>query len=147
MGRWWLLLVFAWAGCGGGEAEPIAPACVEGTRPIERALQQAPDGVALADGTSLSRCVSGAMTAAELQEFGVLATTVADRLELRAARDARAALRLGYLIGATRRGAERTNGLHLELARRLEATAALEDASPAARAALARGLQAGQARG
>ena len=32
-------------------------------------------------------------------------------------------LRLGYLIGAVQRGAERTNGIHVELVRRLTTAA------------------------
>ena len=70
-----------------------------------------------------------------------------DALATEAPRSDAAALRLGYLVGATHRGAARTSGLHAELIRRLESSAGLEDAPAARRAAYARGLAAGRARG
>ena len=133
------------AGCGAEPAQ-MSPLCVE-TGALERALAAAPRAVALTDGTTLSRCVSSAGSAAELQDFGLTATRVAERLERRAERDPDAALRLGYLVGAARVGAEQTNGVNVELIRRLERSAALDDAPAAAQGALARGLRAGRSLG
>ena len=63
--------------------------------------------------------------------------------------DAAAALRLGYLVGAARRGATRTAGIHAELQRHIERSAARARRQPAPRvaAALARGQRAGEATG
>jgi len=74
--------------------------CTQGEEPIVRALERAPQTVALTDGTPLSQCVARARDSGDLQSFGVLVVRVADRLADRARRDRRAALRLGYLIGA-----------------------------------------------
>jgi hypothetical protein len=85
-----------------------------------------------------------------MQSVGLAYTAVADRLRDRAqAGDGAAALRLGYLIGATRRGAKRTDGVMAELQRRIELVGGrLLDHVPAATAqALRRGLRAGEAGG
>jgi hypothetical protein len=131
------------AGCSGGDPSSPSPACTEGAAHIVRALASAPGAVHLADGTLISECVEHAFNDAEIQDLGAALTPAADELVARAT--PAAALQLGYLIGAVRRGAGRTNGIHLELVRRLEATArgesgALEDATR-------RGIAAGEARG
>jgi hypothetical protein len=75
-------------------------------------------------------------------------TRAADHLAARARRDRAAAVALGYLVGAARRGAATTSGVHAELVRRLEQRAAfLEGSETPLRAALHRGLGAGQASG
>ena len=51
--------------------------------------------------------------------------------------DADAALRLGYLVGAARRGAQRTAGIHAELQRHIERSAAVLDGAGARIAARA----------
>ena len=131
--------------CGSSDA-PIPPACAGGPNAIERALRAAPGRVALSDGTLLSQCVERATSDADLQTFGELATTVAERLEARSSREPHAALELGYLVGAARRGAATTNGIHVELARRLERSGA-EVTGAEAQAALMRGLRAGERSG
>jgi hypothetical protein len=137
-------VAYAAAGCGGGHP-PLSALCVQGEEPIVQALQRAPGSVALTDGTPLSQCVARARDAGDLQSFGVLVVHVADRLADRAGRDRRAALRLGYLIGAAERGAAHSNGIHAELVHRLEVTARrLPDA---ASATLERGRRAGQRSG
>jgi len=117
------LAAAALAGGCGDDSEPPSPLCTEGERAIERALGAAPGRVALTDGTRLSDCVAHARDAGELQSFGVLVTRVGDRLAGRARSDPRAALRLGYLIGAARRGAAHSQGIHAELVHRLESSA------------------------
>ena len=124
------------AGCGGGSDETLPPACLAGEGDVVRALAAAPGPVSLEDGTPLSACVADVRSDAELQELGVILSAAADRLD---GDD----LRLGYLVGAVRRGAATTNGVALELARRLESNAR----RAGDRRALARGIAAGEANG
>jgi copper chaperone CopZ len=144
-----LLLCLALAAC--GEQQRVVPAsCTTGAKVIERALAKAPGAVRLPDGTALSACVTAADTDAELQTMGLVFTTVADSLAERAQRgDAEAAMRLGYLAGAVRRGAEHTAGVALELERRISRAGAYvaADGGHEAGAALRRGLAAGRATG
>lgn len=141
------LAALAVGGCSTHDPEPVPAACIESREAIGAALQAAPRAVRLADGTRLSECVEHARNDAELQTLGIVITGVADDLALRARGDPRAAARLGYLIGAARDGAARTNGVALELARRLEQTATLDGAPAAVRDALQAGLRAGEATG
>ena len=136
------------AACGGGDP-PLDAACTTSAQAIERALQRAPAPVTLGSGTRLSDCVSRARSNAELQNAGVVLTRAADHLSSRAQRgDAHAAVDLGYLVGAARRGAARTSGIHAELQRRVESAAAfLNEGGPAVSAALRRALRAGEATG
>ena len=143
-----LLAAAALAGGCGAEEEPIPFACVNGSaEAVERALADAPGAVVLEGGTSISACIRTARSDAELQNAGGILTTAAEHLELEAPADATAALQLGYLVGAARRGASKENGIQAELVRRLERSAALEAPTPAAKAALAKGLEAGEQRG
>ncbi|HYY06197.1 MAG TPA: hypothetical protein VE997_06450, partial [Candidatus Limnocylindria bacterium] len=116
---------------------------------IERALSRAPAPVTLSSGTRLSECVSHARSDAELQNAGSVLTRAADDLAGRAERgDAQAAVGLGYLVGAARRGARRTAGIHAELQRRVESSArALVDRGADLARALRRGMRAGEATG
>jgi hypothetical protein len=132
------------AGCGEDKAS-LSPLCTEGRQPVERALARAPGPVTLADGTPLSDCVAAARDTGDLQSFGVIITQLADRLADRAARDPAAALRLGYLIGAARKGAAHSQGIPAELVHRLEVTA--RRVPDAARPRLERGLRAGERAG
>ena len=145
-----LVAVAAAAGCGpgGDDDAQLSPACRE-PGGIARAVQQAPGEVRLEDGTLLSDCIDDARSDADLQNVGIALTNVAEDLEVDAVRDAEAARRLGFLVGAARRGAGSASALQAELVRRLERSAALdpEAATPAARAALQEGMKAGQARG
>lgn len=131
-------------GCGAGQ-QRLSVLCTEGQPPIERALRHAPGPVALADGTPLSQCVADARDIGELQSFGFIVTRLADRLADRAGADGAAALRLGYLIGAARRGAAHGQGVPNELVHRLEVTA--RRLPGRAQPSLERGLRAGELRG
>lgn len=134
------------AGC--GDRQPALPSsCVEGAEPIVAALKTAPGRVALSDGTRLSTCVERAREDADLQNLATLYTRVADELRRRAGARKDAALQLGYLIGAARRGARHTNGIHLELIRRLAQTVGLDGMPPATRASYRRGVAAGTSSG
>lgn len=128
------------AGCGQSRPRPLPPACTDGPDQVLQALRHAPDGVALTGGTKLSDCVRRAFDDAELQQLGYAFTPAADRLAARATPDA--AFQLGYLLGAVRRGAGKTNGVHVELVRRLESTVTFDD--PALVAAARRGAAAGE---
>jgi hypothetical protein len=138
----------ALAACGGA-SEPLDEACVRSPGAIERALVRAPAPVTLPSGARLSECVANARSDANLQDAGTVLTRAADHLSAAARRgDASAALRLGYLVGAARRGAAHTAGIHAELQRRIERAAAyLDAAGPPVAAALARGRRAGEATG
>lgn len=141
-----LVAVLALSACGAQEA-PLDGACLESSGAIERALSRAPGPVTLGSGTPLSKCVSQARSDADLQNAGMVFTRAADELaDLAKAGDAASALRLGYLIGAARRGAARTAGIHAELQRRLERTGAYVQ-GPRVGAALTRGLAAGERTG
>lgn len=126
-----LVVVLAIGGC--TKHEPRMPAaCAAGEAAVERALARAPRSGALADGTLLSECVRRARSDAELQSLGIVLSRVADRLAL--------AARAG--------GAARSNGLTLELSRRIDGSArGLASGGPRLRRSLAQGLDAGRARG
>ncbi len=132
------------AGC--GSSEPALPgACIDQPG-IVAALARAPDRVMLADGTSLSRCVRlAAARDGDLQSLGLALTAAAEYLRASAATDGDAALALGWLVGAVRRGARQTPGVAAQLARRVEQAATVANAG--ARAALRRGIALGEAGG
>jgi hypothetical protein len=133
------------AGCGGPAPTPLADGCTAGPDAIVAALRTAPGAVVLADGSPLSRCISDGTDEGELQTVGIAFSSAAERLRDTAETDPEAALRLGYLVGVTQKGAARTNGVMAELVRRIEIVAGRtsDDASPAARRALQVGLAAG----
>ena len=138
------------AGCGGGQDAILAAGCTEDDGSVVAALERAPDEVVLADGTRLSDCVANGLDDADLQNIGITYHRAAERLRDEAqeggAGEQDAALRLGYLVGATRRGAAGTNGVMAELQRRIENVAGryTDRATPAGRSALERGLAAGE---
>lgn len=137
------------AGCGPGET-PISAGCTEDIAPVIRALQQAPGAVALVDGSRLSTCISDGTEEAELQNVGIMFHRAAEdlRVTAREQMDHAAAVELGYLIGATRRGAKHTNGVMAELQRRVELVGGrLQTEAPALAADVDRGLTAGEKTG
>jgi hypothetical protein len=144
-----LLAAASLAACGATSDPPLDEACMSDPNAIEHALTRAPHPVTLPSGTRLSQCVSNARTDADLQTAGAVLTRAADDLSARArAGNADAALRLGYLVGAARRGAKRTAGIHAELQRHIERSAAVLDGAGARiAAALAEGQRAGEATG
>jgi hypothetical protein len=58
-----------------------------------------------------------------------------------------AAVQLGFLVGAVRRGANKTNGVQLELVRRLEQVAGVDGPAGPRRAGYRRGVVAGEDHG
>ena len=144
-----LALCLALGACG-EEPRQVAAACTRGAGAIERALQRAPGAVVLPGGVPVSACVADADTDAELQNTGAVLTAAAEHLAARAeAGDATAALRLGFLAGAVRRGAAHSAGIGAQLQRRIEMAGAdvAGGADGAAQRALQRGLAAGTERG
>lgn len=115
-----LCSALAFAGCGEEEESPAA-ACPVSPDPVLGALRDAPAEVRVG-GLRLSSCLTEGSDADDLQRVGIAYVEAAAILSRRAARDpeGRDALRLGYLVGAARRGGARTPGVHSELVRRLE---------------------------
>jgi hypothetical protein len=143
-----LALALGLGACGEDDDVVVANAgCTVPAATIEESLAAAPGQVRLDGGPTISECVRDSRNPADLQTIGGALTTAAEGLERAAPRDPARALRLGYLIGAARRGAEGQLGIVDELVRRLERTAEFDRATPEARAALERGLAAGAARG
>ena len=130
------------AGCGNGQ-KALPPACSDGPPAILHALRQAPGRVTLQDGTLLSDCVARAYGDGEIQELGFSFTPAADTLAAR--KTPAAAVQLGYLVGAVRRGAKHTNGVQEEIVHRLERT--LDLLAPGLQSAADRGVRAGEATG
>jgi len=134
------------SGCG-VQATPISAGCTGEPAIVMAALATAPGAVALVDGSRLSQCISDGTDDAELQNVGITFHNTAEdlRVKAREGADAAAAVQLGYLVGATRRGAKRTNGVMLELQRRIELVGGrLQDESPALAADVDRGVNAGE---
>jgi hypothetical protein len=143
-----VILALPLAGCGSSTPAPLPVACLAEPPAITRALERAPADVRLAGGTRLSTCVRmAAARDGDLQAIALTFTQVADGLRDRAAADPVAALRLGYLVGAARRGAAQTPGVAAQLARRLEQVATPVAPAAAARSELQRGMRLGEARG
>jgi hypothetical protein len=145
-----LLLVSLGALSACGSEDPATPAaCLQGPGAFRAALERAPDHAELGGQTAISDCLVQNQSAGELATVGVALVRVATGLnaEARAQPAGRAPFGLGYLVGAVRRGAEDTAGVHAELTRRVESAARF---SPAGRplpasfeAAYRRGLRAG----
>jgi hypothetical protein len=112
------------AGCGQpSDATPVA--CLEGEAVYLKALARAPGAVQLRGETPIGECLAENQQGGDLAAVGTALVAVATKLnaEARAEPGGDANLRLGYLLGAAQRGAERTDGIHAELIRRLTAAA------------------------
>jgi hypothetical protein len=134
------LALLALSGCGGRTAP--ADACIQAQpEDVLQALAHAPGRVALADGTPLSQCVRRTLDDGRLQALGATLTAAADTLVQRMRTSDAAAFQLGFLIGATDRGATQAAGFQEDLANRI-AGAAPPDGGPR-RAPLMRGRAAG----
>jgi hypothetical protein len=112
------------AGCGSTDSStPVA--CLEGTAPYLAALKSAPEAVELKGETPISECLVENQPGGDLASVGTAMVAAATKLnaEARAEPGGAANVELGYLLGAARRGADRTDGIHAELTRRLTAAA------------------------
>ncbi|HEX3736597.1 MAG TPA: hypothetical protein VHV53_03565 [Solirubrobacterales bacterium] len=143
------------AGCGGGadkdEHQPVA--CREGTTAFLDALRAAPGEVLLAGEVPISDCLVVGAEEGELADLGEGALGAATKLnaEARAEAGGRAAVELGYLLGAIARGSADTQGIHAELLRRLTVAARFaaegEPLPPRFLAAYEKGFAAGRDHG
>jgi hypothetical protein len=132
------------AGCGADRSESLPAACGEGPQAVLRALEGAPAEVRM-DGTLISECFNRDASGADETVVGTTLIAAAQQLSTQARDEpeGEAALRLGYLVGAARRGNER-NGLGAETQRRLAQEAG---DLPARSAAFRRGERAGSRSG
>lgn len=110
-----LALALLAAGCGGNE-DPTPVACLEGPSFY---LGEGRDGVLISD------CLAESQSSGNLANVGAAMLAAATKLntEARSEPGNEANRQLGSLIGAAQRGAERTEGIHAELIRRLTAAA------------------------
>lgn len=118
-------LVALVAGCGSKQGEATPVACLEGPAAYEKALAAAPGEVRLGGETPISDCLAENQEAGDLAQVGEAMVAVATKLnsEARAEPGGQANLELGYLLGAAQRGAERSEGIHSDLVRRLTVAA------------------------
>jgi len=135
--------------CGAGDPPPLDAVCTSSPDVIEHALDRAPAPVTLGDGHA-----PVGVRLARAQRRGApdrrRGPDPCGRRPRRRAQhgDPQAAVGLGYLVGAARRGAKRTAGIHAELQRRVESSArVLADGGPDVARALQRGVRAGEATG
>ncbi|HEX3324265.1 MAG TPA: hypothetical protein VHR65_03880 [Solirubrobacterales bacterium] len=145
-------LALALAGC--GEPSDTTPvACLEGTGAYLKALGDAPGSVRLRGESPIGDCLVENQKAGDLATVGTAMVAAATKLnaEARAEPGGDADLQLGYLLGAAERGAERTDGIHAELIRRLSAAARYSTDNrplpPAFLSTYREGFDAGEARG
>ena len=140
------LTALALGACAKQESDPPAPVeCKEGPDGIQAGLTRAPARVEVR-GRSLSECFTRGSNSADLQVVGASYVTVAARLAAAAKErpEGPDALRLGYLVGASKRGEARTQGIHHDLMRRIEQELNGVDTSTTA---YRRGFRAGQEHG
>jgi hypothetical protein len=107
-------------GCGSSDdSTPVA--CLEGAEAYQRALKAAPGEVLLGDETLISECLTRNQSSGDLTRVGeaMIETATGLNAEARAEPDSDAAVQLGYLLGAAKRGAEESEGIHSDLVRRL----------------------------
>lgn len=118
------LLAQVTTGCGGtSDTTPVA--CLDGPGAYVAALGDAPGEVSLSGEVPISDCLVENQQGGDLATVGGTMVAVATKLnaQARAEPGDSANLQLGYLLGAAQRGAERTDGIHAELLRRLAAAA------------------------
>jgi hypothetical protein len=141
------------AGCGSQNDNSTPVACLEGEAAYLVALHSAPAEVKLAGETPISDCLAENQQAGDLASVGETLVGVATKLnaEARAEPGGDANLQLGYLLGAAQRGADKTEGIHADLIRRLTVAARFapgaEPLSKAFLASYAKGFTAGHAEG
>lgn len=147
------LIVLGATGC--GETDPATPAaCLGGPAGFRQALADAPDPVRLDGDVAISDCLPRNQGAGPQESVGRSLLVVASGLagqrtgggEAEAAVNAEAAsLEAGYLVGAVRRGAEDSEGIHATMVDRISSSAenGLDREPAAVRQAYERGLAAG----
>lgn len=119
------LAIAATTGCGDANDNSTPVACLEGPRPYLVTLADAPGEAMLEDETPISECLTENQQSGDLATVGTAMIEAATELnaEARDEPGGAANLQLGYLIGAAQRGADRTEGIHADLLRRLTVAA------------------------
>jgi hypothetical protein len=147
------LAALAAAGCGSQNDNSTPVACLEGEAAYLVALRAAPNDVKLAGQTPISDCLAENQQAGDLAGVGEVLVTTATKLNAEAQTEpgGDANLQLGYLLGAAERGAEKTEGIHADLIRRLTVAARFApNAQPLTKeflATYAKGFTAGHTQG
>lgn len=118
-------LLAALAGGCGNQSDATPAACREGADAYVAALGAAPGAVRLSGDVPISDCLAENQQAGDLASVGTALVEAATKLdaEARAEPGGAANLQLGYLVGAAQRGADRTEGIHADLLRRLAVAA------------------------
>jgi len=108
-------------GCARERDAALPVACQAGTSALREALRSAPDPVRI-EGVAPSQCLDEGSDGGEVQQVGAIYIEAAAQLAEPAAANPGGpeAVQLGYLVGAARRGAASSQGVHYELVRRLE---------------------------
>jgi len=116
----WFAVIAVLAGCGSEPSRSVPAACRDAPATVVRALARAPGEVRVG-GTRISDCFAPGSDPADQEALGLTLLPAVRDLAAEADADPNgpAALRLGFLIGAVRRGAAR-GGVYAELQRRLE---------------------------
>jgi hypothetical protein len=146
------LLACLAAGCG-KQDDSTPAACLQGKEIYLAALADAPGTVKLAGETPIGECLAENQQGGDLATVGEAMVETATELngEARDVPSSPAAVRLGYLIGAAQHGAERTEGIHADLIRRLTVAARYapgrQPLSPKFLAAYRQGFDAGREHG
>jgi hypothetical protein len=146
------LLTALAAGCG-SQSSSTPVACLDGADAYVGALAGAPGEVKLGGETAISDCLAQNQQGGDLATVGAALVAAATKLNAEARTDpgGDANLRLGYLLGAAQRGAERSEGIHADLLRRLTVAARYapgrEPLPPAFLTTYRQGFDAGHARG
>ena len=109
------------AGCG-NEDVSVPVECLEGPATVRKALASAPGEVRLGGRVPISDCFQQAASSADVQNLGAIFISATRQVatRVRAAPHSHAAVELGYLVGAVRRGARTDTGIHYEAGRRIE---------------------------
>ncbi len=126
------LLALAAAGCGSSKDTSTPVACLEGSGAYLKALAAAPGEATLGGETPISDCLAENQEGGDLATVGEAMIVAATKLnaEARAEPGGQANVRLGYLLGAAERGADRTEGIHSDLLRRLTVAARFSPRPP-----------------
>jgi hypothetical protein len=113
------------AACGRSASDSTPVACLDGSSAYVSALAGAPGEVRLSGDTPISECLAENQDGGNLASVGEALVETATKLnaEARAEPGGDANLQLGYLLGAAQRGADRTEGIHVDLVRRLAVAA------------------------
>lgn len=133
-------------GCGESSEAVTPTACLDGVSGYQQALGGAPTNVELPGGVKISECLVRNQSDGDLVNVGdslrIVATDLSRGMKEGPAEDPPQAIRAGYLVGALRKAAEGTDGIHATLVQRVEA-AATNNLSKAEQAEYKRGLEAG----